>query len=373
MKNVIYISPLPWESFAQRPHKFVSWFREKYGGNALWVEPYATRYPTFSDIRRAITSSGSITSGNVPDWLDIVATKALPIEPFPRSEVVNNLLWRPVLERVKDFASGGDCLIAIGKPSALAVEALRILPNCRSLYDAMDNFPAFYNGFSKSALMRRERNLVEIVDTVWTSSTSLYDKWRNTAKHIALVNNALDDSAFASLDIQPINHGRRIFGYLGTVGQWFDWDMVVALANAVPNDIIRIIGPVFKYPSKPIPSNVELLPPCKHSHAMEELARFDVGLIPFLQNELTCSVDPIKFYEYRALEIPVISSRFGEMTYRGVADGVHLLRDINNLREVIDSAAKNIKPRKLDRDFADKNSWSYRFDQAKFSPDQSSR
>ncbi|WP_422649168.1 hypothetical protein OJJOAM_001137 [Cupriavidus sp. H18C1] len=50
--------------------------------------------------------------------------------------------------------------------------------------------------------------------------------------------------------------------------------------------------------------------------AIEHCRTFAAGLIPFKINALTASVDPIKFYELRALGVPVWTSAFGEMRRR---------------------------------------------------------
>ncbi|QNQ41534.1 glycosyl transferase [Brucella intermedia] len=360
---MIYLSPVPWASFAQRPHKFVSWFQRKYGGRVLWYEPYATRFPSFSDVWRVKSSNSPSTSLQIPDWLTVVSPGGLAIEPLPGSKVLNNFLWQAVLKQASGFAVEGECILAIGKPSVLAAEILKALPHCKTLYDAMDDFPAFYSGLSQFAMKRRERNIVALVDAVWASSTLLYQRWSSKRNNVHLVYNGLDLDIIQSARPMPINKDRRIFGYIGTIGKWFDWEIVIALADLVPRDIVRIIGPVFKPASRTLPDNIELLPPREHARAIAEMACFDVGLIPFLRNNLTESVDPIKYYEYRSFGIPVISTSFGEMNYRKNLEGVHIVDDINGLRRIIPEACKDIRSREINRDFVEANSWAARFNQ----------
>lgn len=75
----------------------------------------------------------------------------------------------------------------------------------------------------------------------------------------------------------------------------------------------------------PPPANIKLLPECSHASAIAAMATFSVGLIPFKLNRLTASVDPIKYYEYRALGLPVLCTRFGEMALRDKEPGVWIL------------------------------------------------
>ena len=361
MRKLIYLSPLPWQSFAQRPHKFVTWFLKKYGGEVLWIEPYPTRFPLLSDLKRVGVKAPTVPSV-IPDGLTIISLANLPIEPLPGSGMANGIVWRKALKQAIEFAADGYCTLVVGKPSVFARQLMQAAPQCHSIYDAMDDFPAFYHGFSQRAMMKREESIVSIADEVWTSSTHLYDKWNQNHNSVRLVYNGLDADVLRPISLRQISAEYKIFGYLGTVGNWFDWAMVISLAHSVPDDLIRIIGPIYHPAPEQLPANIQILPPCDHTQAMLEMAQFDVGLIPFLRNALTNSVDPIKYYEYRAYKIPVISSDFGEMHYRGNADGVFLYRDGASIESLVESVGKEISPKHLDTDFVHLNSWAARFD-----------
>ena len=97
---------------------------------------------------------------------------------------------------------------------------------------------------------------------------------------------------------------REVIGYVGTIGRWFDWPLVLEMACALPSLRIQLIGPEF-VPRPVLPSNVEMIPECSQAEAVDHIRKFRVGLIPFLRMPLTESVDPIKYYEYRALGVPV--------------------------------------------------------------------
>ncbi|MBS7350060.1 MAG: hypothetical protein KIG95_07910, partial [Comamonas sp.] len=69
-----------------------------------------------------------------------------------------------------------------------------------------------------------------------------------------------------------------------------------------------------------LPSNVELRGPIAHESISGLMRTWHAGLIPFLKNELTQSVDPVKYYEYRACGLPILSTMFGEMLFHAVHD-----------------------------------------------------
>lgn len=114
------------------------------------------RFPHWRDLRRSRLSDSASPHTSPPTWLTLLKPGGLPIEPMPGSALVNGVLWRGHLRAIGDFVEGGRTLLAIGKPSMFALELLKRLRDCPSLYDAMDDFSTFYTGFSRFAMMRRE-------------------------------------------------------------------------------------------------------------------------------------------------------------------------------------------------------------------------
>lgn len=367
--RLVYLSPVPCESFAQRPHKFVEWFHDRAGGSVLWVDPYPTRFPNWKDLRRpSLTRSNGQRSGRSPTWLTVLKPRALPIEPLPGSGWVNGRLWQRQLQQIIDFANQSKTWLAIGKPSVLALELLKHLGHCPSLYDAMDEFPAFYAGLSRAALARRERLIAQRVDVISASSSELKSRWERIHKDVRLVHNGLDLSAIQPVEREPVSSDKKVFGYVGTMASWFDWAWVCALANTRSNDEIRLIGPVFERPAGNLPGNIKLLPACDHAAALEAMTQFQVGLIPFKKNELTTSVDPIKYYEYRALGLPVISTDFGEMSFRSGERGVFITQSERDVSAMAEVALQFKGDAGVDRAFAQENTWEARFDAARLLP-----
>ena len=91
------------------------------------------------------------------------------------------------------------------------------------------------------------------------------------------------------------------------------------------------------------------------------MARFSAGLIPFRCDALTAGVDPIKYYEYRAAGLPVLSTSFGEMALRGRDDGVYFLDRTDNLAGTVAAAlGHRCDPAEANR-FRRQNSWTSRF------------
>ncbi|WP_241197693.1 hypothetical protein [Pseudomonas chlororaphis] len=131
---------------------------------------------------------------SVPQWLKILTPRAFPIEPLPGSGWLNRGLWAPLISEIKDQFGTQEPLIVVGKPSVLALKVLQAFKPKHSIYDAMDDFPAFYTGVSRVAMANRERQLVQAVEKVWVSSTALKSRWSQEKASVCFVPNALDDA-----------------------------------------------------------------------------------------------------------------------------------------------------------------------------------
>lgn len=363
--NLVYLSPVPWDSFSQRPHKFVEWFRDRTGGLVLWVDPYPTRLPSWKDFLRARPYDASGQSKGQPSWLATIKPGGIPIEPLPGSGWINGLVWRPYLRQIEGFKKKTQTLLVCGKPSDLARKVIALSPDCQTVYDAMDDFPAFYSGLSRYAMVRRQLQIAQKVDIILASSSNLKSCWSSLHKDVRLVHNGLDLATLQSVKPIAKSSERTVFGYVGTIGSWFDWTWLFKLAETRPNDEIRLIGPVFEQPIGKVPSNIKLLPPCDHAAALNTMAQFHVGLIPFKLNALTASVDPIKYYEYRAVGLPVISTDFGEMSLRIGEQGVFISQSMSDVPALAESAVKFSSDKSDASAFAVQNTWGAHFDAAK--------
>lgn len=366
MTNLVYLSPVPWASFSQRPHKFVEWCRARQGGEVLWVEPYPTRLPNLGDVRRLRGVRGDgMQQPATPGWLQVVKPSAIPVEPLPLSGWMNRPLWRGLLAEIERFCERGSAALVVGKPSQLALDLMREHWFAVTVFDSMDHFSAFYRGLSRQVMAGREREVARNADAVMASSTSLCRQWEPISRLVMPVFNACDPSVLPVRRSTPAAlRSRPVFGYVGTIGSWFDWSAVQGLAVACPDVDVRLIGPVFGAVPAGLPANITLLPPCSHHDAMKAVEGFDVGLIPFLRNTLTDSVDPIKYYEYRAMGLPVLSTRFGEMRERSDEPGVFLADTEHELRLQCRRALDYREPWEAALTFREENSWAKRFDRS---------
>ena len=398
--RLVYLSPVPLASFAQRPHHFVHWFHERFDAPVTWIEPYPARLPRAADLRRLRRPAGP-TLG--PDWRDApwiraLRPRALPFEPLAAGRWLNRLLWSGLLDGLDGmggFHAPDDeqTWIVAGKPCALAIELFRRHPRALKVFDVMDNVPAFASGRSRRWLERAEAELAAGCDRLLVSATPLAQRFPVHAGKLLCVRNGLTPPARPPRSVpatpgswtEPqdkaapgtagvgsaesaapqagahggLPTGPTVFGYLGAIASWFDWDAVIALALRFPQSVVRLIGPCEHRPAR-LPPNVELLPGIPQDRVYDALAGFTFGLIPFRIDPLTECVDPVKYYEYRAMGLPVLSTRFGEMRLRGAQDRVAFLDELDRL-DLQALARQAADPAEVQA-FREENTWARRFE-----------
>lgn len=362
MKHLLYLSPVPWQSFEQRPHHFVSWFQEKYKSKVTWIDPYPTRLPRFSDWSRLKKKTTSEGLRSLKPNFQLISVRALPVEPLPGFNRINSYFFRSWLNQLKSILGNDEVIVVIGKPSKLALEVLRHIPHIHSLYDAMDDFPQFNHGLSRKAMSNTESILVQKVNRVWASSSLLQKKFHDFSDKVFLVKNACTSEKF-SLPEKRQCHEAPTLGYVGTIADWFDWDVVLKIAKLLPQAKVFIVGPIHTRHIPMCPKNIIFMGECSIDEAIAYVQSFDVGLIPFRVTELTESVDPIKYYEYRSAGIPVLSTSFGEMRKHTEDPGVFLTSE-GALNDVLGRclAFKELPEKTME--FRRENSWQARFDGA---------
>ncbi len=361
--QLIYLSPVERASFSQRPHKFVDWFYAREADNVYWIEPYPTRLIKLTDVYNLFRNFTKIPLPVHKDqaWIKVIKPLALPLEPIPILNLINLIFWNKLIAKIKQFSKKSPTILVIGKPSKLALKLIEKLDVELIIYDAMDDFPAFYNGVSKVTMYATEQLVARRVNKVIVSSTELASKWADL-NSVALVKNACDLDLIPNLGAMKTKETPIIFGYVGTVANWFDWSWIVTLARLRPEDEVRIIGPIFNPPTVELPHNVNCFDAIPHDLAIVEMSKFDIGLIPFIDNALTNSVDPIKYYEYRALGLPVFSTNFGEMRYRTDDEGVFVTDKLSDIELKLTKLLSFNQSLESLRRFRVENNWKCRFD-----------
>jgi glycosyltransferase involved in cell wall biosynthesis len=226
---------------------------------------------------------------------------------------------------------------------------------------------------------RHEKLFLREVDAVVTSSQTLFEKKSPLAQRAFLVKNGVDfDLFYQQSNKQTIENQQKIIGYLGSIDERLDYDLLAQTIEALPNNRFVFVGRVMdteggarlaKYP------NVELKGSQPPKSLPDWVAQFDVCLIPFLKNELTAGIYPLKINEYLACGKPVVTTRFSDLSdfekVVEIADNslnfIQLVKKVltesrpknqSDKRNTDDDLPHNFRKRRIE--FARQNSWANR-------------
>ncbi|MDR2409327.1 MAG: glycosyltransferase [Bacteroidales bacterium] len=303
MKKIFYFMHVDWNWIKQRPH-FLSEGLSKYFDIEVRYER------NFIHNKRLTYNQKKET-----EHLKIRSIKRLPFNRFYIIYILNSIiskmfLWRST--RNADF---------IWVPSPLYFPYYKKRKNQIVVYDCMDNMLGFNQ---KKSLKRRiekyEKRLVKQADIIISTSEYLRDilvNRYNLKKNIHVINNAIftDDSSSELVlpqSIQICFENNTFFKivYIGTIAEWFDFDLLIS--SVKQNEKIKyfLFGPCeIDIPKHP---QIEIVGPIEHKYIYPVMQQADCLIMPFIINELIRSVNPVKAYEYIYAHKPVIMPHYGE-------------------------------------------------------------
>lgn len=162
----------------------------------------------------------------------------------------------------------------------------------------------------------------EKIFVVATSNKLLDDVKRYRSKNFALITNGVDVAHWRRpvyhppSDLQPLlASGRYLVGYHGTLASWINYEILRAIANDGRYDVL-LIGlqhdTSFKSSGLAAHPRVHYLGSKQYHTLNQYAAYYDVAILPFLKNDMTDTVSPVKIFEYMAAGKPIVSTNLAE-------------------------------------------------------------
>lgn len=202
------------------------------------------------------------------------------------------------------------------------------------------------------------------VDGIICTSRGLYHSKRAYNKNTFLVQNGVNFERFNQGFNDNLKVEKKIVGYVGTIDDRLDYALLEKLFKDHPDFAFHFVGRCTYGAGKRILSrfpNVELLGAMHVSALPEVLATFHAGLIPFVENDFTRGIYPLKINEYLAAGLPVILTRFSDLSEfedtASICDGAEAFS--RALRQEIEE--DSLSRRQARAEIARRNSWPGRW------------
>lgn len=240
-----------------------------------------------------------------------------------------------------------------------------VLPRNRIVYDCMDHHEGFGNNTSE--ILQLEQTLLAGAELTIATSTWLEKIVAPKARRCVVIRNAGEFSHFAGAPARVFRdpQGRKVLGYMGAIAEWFDLDLLDAMALRFPDCLILLVGndSVGAQARLKQHANVQFTGEVPYSELPYYVHGFDVCLLPFKIIPLTLATNPVKVYEYLGAGKPVVAvelpemAQFGELVEVGATHDQFLDSVTRALRVAEGDVAADIRRRQA---FASAQTWAHR-------------
>jgi glycosyltransferase involved in cell wall biosynthesis len=266
-------------------------------------------------LRKAATSIQGATTAD--PHATVVNPRIVPLVYSPAAMALNALLLRRQLRAAIDESRRRDTLLWIGTPTAAPF--IHLFRPRLAVYNPVDRYQSF-SFANKEGILRYSARAAASCDLAICTSDAIHADVAPHSRRAVVVPHAVDFAHFnAALqrNTRPADlpdDGTPVIGYVGALSDWVDFDLIAATARAFPNCHVVLVGPTVRAMDalQSLP-NLRWLGRKPFAEIPDYVRWFDVALIPFLVNDLTVGVDPIKLREYLCTGRPCVCTPLPEI------------------------------------------------------------
>lgn len=316
-----------------------------------------------------------IEPGN-PNWIGVTPGITFPINWLPKgtlynflSYVNNQIFFRAIRKTIAKYQVRDFIYWNSYNPFFSYYLPHDIKPDL-FIYQSRDNIAE--SNYVKKHGPGLEKKAAQFADLRIATSMDLTARLSTPGKEFIFFPNAAKTDIFKKAqsralpipsEIQGVN--KPIIGYIGNICLRQDYDLLYKIASTFEDQVLLMVGPrndknYNRYDFSKL-RNVIFTGPKKLEELPNYLARMDVTILPFLVNDLTKSIYPLKLNEYLAAGKPVVSTNFSP-DVQSFSDVVYVSSNheefINNIRKGLANDSEEMKRKRIDS--VEMNSWENR-------------
>jgi glycosyltransferase involved in cell wall biosynthesis len=308
--RILYLSPIPFDGLKQRPQYIAEGLAHE--NDVCYLDP------TVSLMRFLLKG------GDRPGGYTYYAEPRLRVARLNGSfsahrslEAITGLFRFPEKMQIGRYLKDAD-LVWVGYSPWF--EMISKFPGI-IVYDKMDDdLSITQNHLMRKLILQAEPALIRRADIIFATAQKLREDIEAMGKQADLLPNAVYAPDFKKMpDALPETH-KRIFGYVGMISHWFDMDAVMTILRADTRNHVILVGP--SEVDLPTHERLTWTGRVPKEDVAGWIASFDVCLYPFTKTAFLDTIDPVKIYEYLALNKPVLAAKsretvkFGQRLYR---------------------------------------------------------
>ncbi|RDV81843.1 glycosyltransferase [Ammonifex thiophilus] len=230
----------------------------------------------------------------------------------------------------------------------------------RVIYDLIDDWSTSLGSSWYSPEV--ERFIISKSDVLVATAPILAERLQKlSGREIHLLPNAVNTRLFDPGRRYPrptdLPAAEWLMIYIGALwGEWFDWELLVQLADAYPEAGVLVVGDYRGQCPESRP-NLYFLGLKPQRDLPSYLAHANIAIVPWKINKITQATSPLKVYEYLAMHKPVVAPDIAPL--RNIP-GVLLAKDANEFVELVAKARKIDYPVEDVTRFIAANNWEVR-------------
>ena len=323
-KYAIVFSTADWDApyWTNKQHTTVQLVKEGY--KVLYIESIGLRTPKLYSgvdlfrmarrLKRSIKGTRNVREG--------IWVLSPPVIPFLHDSVVVHAFNKIVLEIfIRRFISRHRFkkpLIWTYHPFMLSV--IREMETGPIVYHCVDDLSAV-PGIDSKAFQKEEQKLLATANIVFTTSMVLFEKCSRFNNNVYNFPNVVDVELFEKnsqdrpLPVDLVSIPEPRIGYVGALSDYkVDFFLLVDIAKQKPNWHFVLIGEEAEGQVNALVKqlrkmqNVHFLGHRPYQLLPDYLRGLNVGLLPSLINDYTRGMFPMKYFEYLAARIPIVST-----------------------------------------------------------------
>lgn len=377
-RDIVCVSPLTWDDHWGTPQQQMSRLARR--NRVFYVDQPISPLSLITGIRsrgavmrqfRRWREGPRVAAENV--W----AAAPPPVLPMRSSWAANRLnaaLLRRWLRREVRKLDFQDVIYWNFQPGAPGLA--RAVDPVLSVYHCVDDFSAIPHWWNQArALVTREVESCREADVVICTGRKLVESRRRYNSNIHFVPEGADVAAFlasASPEV-AVPEGMRdlaghVVGYVGVIDFRLDVPLMTFLARERPEWTLAFVGPIKGDVDdlselRALP-NVRFLGRQDLADVPAFVKAMDVCLIPYILNDYTHHIFPLKLYEYMAAGKPIVATDMDEMRPYG-GDEMTIARTHEQFLAAVEQAIASDSPERAAarREAARHHSWDHRVEQ----------
>ena len=232
----------------------------------------------------------------------------------------------------------------------------------KSIYYCYDEISAA--GWCSKHGKRLEEKFAQQVNMVAVTSTALLESKSQLNPHTILIKNGVDFDLFHQAYKMGKVHTNKKIGYIGSLDFRVDYDLLKTLIMAKPEYEFMFIGRIMDERNcerLSVHSNVQFLGSKQPKELPMLLSQIDIAIIPFVKNEFTRNIYPLKINEYLAAGLPVVSTDFADMS--DFQEIINIENNVDGFLKAIEESMNDFSLQLKRIEMAKNNDWSSRTEQ----------